>query len=87
MAWVPEGRRDERGRDRLFLTRLRGVCAIDVSEMMPYRVPTREDTIVMTDGSTKTRCSDYELQMRCSKLGRKDPRHRGKVDLSDTETD
>lgn len=84
---VPEGRRDDRGHNRLYFTKLRGTCAIDGSEMIPQRVPTRWETRVMPDGSPKTRYYDYILQMSCRKLGRKDNRHRGKVDLSDTEAE
>ncbi|MDR1387663.1 MAG: hypothetical protein LBJ44_08795 [Propionibacteriaceae bacterium] len=82
---VPEGRLDSRGRYRLNFTKLRGTCAIDGSEMMPARVPTQETPLYMTDGTTKTKYSGYELQICCRRLGHKDVRHRGKVDLSDTE--
>ncbi|MDR0283464.1 MAG: tetraspanin family protein [Propionibacteriaceae bacterium] len=81
---VPEGRIDSRGRYHLCLTRIRGVCAIDGEAMKVRRIPTRATLFTLPDGSTRTKYSNYELRLVCSR-NPMDASHQAKIDLSDTE--
>jgi hypothetical protein len=82
---VPESRADEKGRDRLFLTRLRGTCAIDGAEMRPRRRPAPHATRYESEIFKVPKYSHYELQLWCQRL-RSDPAHRARVDLSEVES-
>lgn len=64
---VPEGRDDQHGRLRLHWTKLRGTCAIDGWPMVPARIASREDTLYMSDGSTRTKRGDFELRLVCTR--------------------
>lgn len=79
---VPESRPDGR-EHRLYLTRLRGVCAIEGAKMRPRRrLVHSEDRPTRDGGIQKVR--NYELQMVCTR-NPSDERHRGRIDLTDTE--
>lgn len=64
---LPEGRRDPNGATRLYLTRVRGTCAIDGAPMRLVSLPTRTATFSRADGSSGEKPAGYRAHLICTR--------------------
>ncbi len=79
---LPEGRLDPNGAKRLYLTRVRGTCAIDGAPMRLVSLPTRTVSFTRADGTRGEKPAHYRAHLNCTRA----PGERGHVKRIDPST-
>lgn len=67
---LPEGRVDEHGRHRVYLTKVTGTCGVEGAPMRLAALPTKRVPVQRADGSWDVKRTGYRAHLVCTKNGK-----------------